>query len=279
MMFTSTPESTQAVCVIVGASHSGVNCAFEFASNLLIDEFSQETKYYADGYLKPITANQPINFAINNVTKSEFGEAFLRLSMGRTHGLSLQPIVTVNGTAVTVPENLSGDNQLRRNQFFGAVDIPIPYNVLAENNNVSITFEDGGGHVSTATLSVFNFSHELRKTDTTIQVPQIAVQKNNLEVTEFAKGSGEQKVMMFTLNADEDGAQLYSLTIQASGEVDVATDVTNVRLYRINDENTDSPVLIESAQFSQQNSSLLLSFDSPLVLPKGENQFHVTYEF
>lgn len=51
----------------------------------------EEVKYYATDYLKEIAAGKELVFNINNVKKTEYGEAVIRLGLGRNHGLSLLP--------------------------------------------------------------------------------------------------------------------------------------------------------------------------------------------
>ncbi|MFY0598838.1 MAG: T9SS type A sorting domain-containing protein [Cyclobacteriaceae bacterium] len=124
-------------------------------------ETSSESKYFADGYLKSISANGLIRLDIDGVQKSNFGEAVLRIGMGRDHGKSLKPSVMFNGTSIAVPENWKGDDQSNRDKFFGVLEIPVPYSLIDIDNEISITFSDDGGHVSSVTMQVFNFSKEI----------------------------------------------------------------------------------------------------------------------
>ena len=135
---------------------------YTFANPVVINESKTENKYYATSYLKPIAANQVETFQIDGITKNTFGEAVVRIGVGRPHGLSLQPIVKVNGTTLTVPNNWRGDNQIQRERFFGVLEIPVPFNLLQTNNTIAVEFPDAGGHISTATVQVYNFSSDLR---------------------------------------------------------------------------------------------------------------------
>ena len=102
------------------------------------------------------------SFNVNGVVSGTNGEVVLRLGVGREHGLSLQPTVTVNGTAVTVPADYRGYDQYHngagREAFFGVLEIPLPWSVISANNQVDVTFGDSGGHVSSVALQVFNQS-------------------------------------------------------------------------------------------------------------------------
>jgi hypothetical protein len=60
----------------------------------------------------------------------------------------------MNGINIPVPFNWKGYDQANRKKFFGAIDIPIPIELIQENNNVDISFPDSGGHLSTLILDV-----------------------------------------------------------------------------------------------------------------------------
>lgn len=136
-----------------------------FNSDIAITESSEETKYYATTYKQAISANSDIDFTINDVVIGTQGEAVLRLGVGRDHGLSLLPQVTVNGVQVEVPEDYRGYDQyhngIGRDNFFGVLEIPVPYTAIQGDNTVTINFNDEGGFVTTAALQVFNTSTEL----------------------------------------------------------------------------------------------------------------------
>ncbi|GEA11224.1 beta-agarase [Alteromonas sp. KUL49] len=261
------------------ASEASAIITFDFDSNLTINEQSNETKYYADSYLKEIQANQALTFNINEVQKSEFGEAYLRLSMGREHGLSLTPTVSINGTPVTIATDFSGDDQNKRDQFFGSLDIPVPYALLQQNNQISVTFADNGGHVSSATLAVFSFSSDLRASEDTLAPPVVSASNQSLSSSTFSSGDGEQIVMKFSIQADTNGAELHSLNVVSSGEIDETSDLSFVRLYQ--DVNGDESLVtfVQSAYYSQDNGEIQFMLNQPITLNAGENIFHITYDF
>ncbi|WP_026970827.1 hypothetical protein [Aliagarivorans marinus] len=150
------PES-----ITIGAEGTVV-IEYSYKQPLETNERAIERKYYADSYLHEIKKNAPINFQISDVKTNEFGEAVLRLSFGRKHRRSKQPVVTVNGTEIAVPENFAGDMQKKRPQFFSMLEIPVPNALLKEDNQISVTFPDKGGFVTTATLQTFEFSADIR---------------------------------------------------------------------------------------------------------------------
>lgn len=139
---------------------------YTFATPIEINQESLETKYYTDAYLQPILTNTTNTFYINNVQISEHGEAILRLGLGRNHEQSLQPTILFNGTEIIVPVDYRGYNQLPRPRFFGVLEIPVPFDLLQENNTISVQFGDSGGHISSLALQTFLFSDEIVRTDT-----------------------------------------------------------------------------------------------------------------
>ena len=141
---------------------------YTFASPITIDQTSAETKYFATTYLQPIVANQPLTFNVNGIQKNATGEAVLRIGLGRDQGQSLKPIVKINNTLLTVPDNYRGYNQAQRERFFGVIEIPVPYSLLATDNQISIQLPDTGGHVSSVVIQGFNFSNSNLSVDENI---------------------------------------------------------------------------------------------------------------
>ncbi|EWH10720.1 agarase [Catenovulum agarivorans DS-2] len=135
---------------------------YTFDSALAINQTAEENKYYAQSYNQQIIANQSIQFNINDVVTSQYGDATLRLGIGRDLDKSRQPIVKVNGVQIDVPTNFSGDDQQNRPAFFSLLEIPVPYNLLTEENTLEVKFNDDGGRVSSAVLQVMNFSADIR---------------------------------------------------------------------------------------------------------------------
>jgi hypothetical protein len=136
---------------------------YTFENAITIDETSDEVKYFADDYLKPIVASQAVAFDIKGVVKSAtYGEATLRVGIGRDHGKILKPIVKVNNVDITVPDDWRGYDQADKGRFFGVLEIPVPYDVLDTDNIISVQFPDSGGHISSIALQVYHFSDNIR---------------------------------------------------------------------------------------------------------------------
>ncbi len=130
---------------------------YNYAKDVEINKLIEEKKYYATDYLKEIFGKKkPLTFEINDVKRSAQGSAVLRLGVGRDHGKSLKPVLKINGTVVSIPDNIRGDDQKARETFFGVLEIPVDYALLKADNEIVVTFPDAGGHVSTVTMQVFN---------------------------------------------------------------------------------------------------------------------------
>ncbi|WP_245573477.1 agarase [Marinimicrobium agarilyticum] len=116
----------------------------------------QETNYYANTYKQPIESARPITFEVDDINTSAEGFAILRVGLGREHGLSLQPEITVNGEPVTVPTDWRGGDQYLdgkgRESFFGVIEVPLPVELIDVNNTVRIKFPDSGGYVSSLAI-------------------------------------------------------------------------------------------------------------------------------
>ena len=85
----------------------------------------------------------------------------LRIGLGRDHGKSLQPKVTINGTEITVPTDFRGYDQKTRDSFFGVIEIPFDYSLLQANNQVVVQFADAGGYVTSTSMQVFAQSTQI----------------------------------------------------------------------------------------------------------------------
>jgi len=134
----------------------------EFEEEIQIDNQSIEKRYYADKYFHEITANQPIEFNINDVEIAAYREAVLRLGIGRPYSKSRQPIIEVNGMSIEVGGKLfKGYDQKDHYYFFGVLEIPIPYEILQSNNVIKVSFGDDGGFVTSCILQTFSFSREV----------------------------------------------------------------------------------------------------------------------
>ncbi|MEM9419374.1 MAG: hypothetical protein AAGA25_10045 [Planctomycetota bacterium] len=111
--------------------------------------------FYSHDFLQPILAEQPVAVRFPGVDHNGITAATLRLGLARDHGLSKSPTLVVNGHEVPFPNDWIGGDQAHRKQgFFGAISIPLPLDAIAQDNEITLTFPDSGGRVSTAILEV-----------------------------------------------------------------------------------------------------------------------------
>ncbi|WP_020530282.1 T9SS type A sorting domain-containing protein [Flexithrix dorotheae] len=144
-------------------SEGTIILAYTLAGEITIPHLSTEEKLYAEEYLKPIEGGKTESFNIKGVPESEFGEAVLRLGIGRNHGKSLKPVISFNGTALEVPENFRGDLQNDRPNFYGVLEIPVPLEIIKKENTITVTFSDNGGHISSVALQHYTFTREITR--------------------------------------------------------------------------------------------------------------------
>ncbi|WP_017446675.1 hypothetical protein [Gayadomonas joobiniege] len=141
-----------------------------YSSDINQKESASTIKYYASEYLQAIQAYSPMSFNIDDVNVGSQGYAVLRMGLGRDHGKSLTPKVTINGVTLTVPSDFRGYDQKQgksktgRENFFGVIEIPVPYSALQSDNNVQIEFADNGGYVSSMALQVVTSSKKIQYT-------------------------------------------------------------------------------------------------------------------
>lgn len=140
-----------------------------FKDNVNVDQTSSETKYYATTYKQPIETRVENEFTFENVEKGSNGEAVLRIGLCREIGSTHFPrTIEVNGNTVDVPSNYRGDIQLDRDNFFGMIEVQVPFEYIQSgSNSVALSFSGTDGFVSSCALQVFNFSREIKRSGTT----------------------------------------------------------------------------------------------------------------
>ncbi|MEZ9138789.1 MULTISPECIES: hypothetical protein [unclassified Shewanella] len=138
-----------------------------FEDKIEIKHNQTEVKYYADSYKQNINANQNIEFNINDVQVNEYGEAVIRLGLGREHGKTLIPEISINGQPMTVSEDYRGYDQYfdgaGRLQFFGVIEIPVANEFIKSNNHVVVSFTDDGGFVTSLAMQYFAHTKQLAR--------------------------------------------------------------------------------------------------------------------
>ncbi|MBU2912642.1 carbohydrate-binding domain-containing protein [Reichenbachiella agariperforans] len=161
MSITTQSTAPSSITLIAGET---VVLEYSYASNISFDNTIRSKKYYTSKHLQSILANTAISFTFNNVTTGT-GTAVLHMGIGRKHNKSKAPEVKVNGTTVSVPSNWKGYDQANRDDFFGTIDIPVPMNLLQNNNTITVEFPDSDGHVSSMILEVSKYDQAVSVTD------------------------------------------------------------------------------------------------------------------
>ncbi|MFY0598194.1 MAG: carbohydrate binding domain-containing protein [Cyclobacteriaceae bacterium] len=126
---------------------------YTFENPISFDNSVASTNYYSSQHLYPIVADEILSYSFDNVAIG-FGDAILRMSIGRKHDKSKSPEIHVNGNLIPVPENWKGYDQSNRDDFFGMLEIPVSMDYLQSTNNVTVKFPDSDGHVSSLILTV-----------------------------------------------------------------------------------------------------------------------------
>ncbi|WP_024481451.1 hypothetical protein [Cellulophaga baltica] len=153
--FTDIKEKTD-IMLKVGET---VIIAYDLKENTFLNSIT-ERNYYSKTCLEKIEANKTLTFKIDDVVSGEKGIATLKMGLGRTHELSKKPILKINGTIVTIPENWAGYDQAGREQFFGVIPVPTPLkNIKTGENIIELTFPDSGGYVSSIIVNTEVYSN------------------------------------------------------------------------------------------------------------------------
>ncbi|MER2494363.1 carbohydrate binding domain-containing protein [Catenovulum sediminis] len=116
---------------------------------------SKESQKLMSQLLHQPHMNNALKYQVANTGFSQPGyEAVLRMSISRKHDKNKQPYVSINGFALSVPNNWAGHDQANRDDFFGAIEIPVPSEYLTTDNQVDIRFDDDQGFISSVILEV-----------------------------------------------------------------------------------------------------------------------------
>ncbi|MFY0607704.1 MAG: T9SS type A sorting domain-containing protein [Cyclobacteriaceae bacterium] len=216
---------------------------YTLSGSIEVSRTSEEVKYYATDYYKPISSNSPLVFEIKDVVTTMHGEAVLRLGMGRPHNKSLMPSVKVNGTEVPVPADYRGDPQRDRDTFFGVIEIDVPYELLQINNEIEVTFPDQGGHISSVAMQVFGFSDELIRSEAPVIDPLLGI--DNSQVLIYPNPADD--FLIVRLESSEDfaiklynaaGQEVLSQQINSHDRVDVSGLRSGLYFYTLSSDGS-----------------------------------------
>jgi hypothetical protein len=152
--------------------NQAIKLVFNFEQDIANTETMERKAYYSLNNIVSISASQANSFPINQVDltslNADASRATLRMSIARAHSLSKAPVVTVNGTELTVPDDWAGYDQANRDRFFGALEMDVPFDILQNNNDIQVTFSDAGGHISSMILEVFTEIDEIEASSVSI---------------------------------------------------------------------------------------------------------------
>ncbi len=161
--------TNKATTLSVG-SEGTVVLRYHFKNNINVNQTSNETKHYANrnasSYLEYIEAGQNQAFNINIGNKPSFGEATLRIGVGRPNARVKLPRVWVNGTEINSAKQWrgSGVGQTHRGYFHSIIEVDVPLNVLKANaNNVVVRYPDEGGFISSMAMQVFRMTAQISR--------------------------------------------------------------------------------------------------------------------
>lgn len=127
--------------------------SIELSKSPQIDGKISENFHYGDRTVVPITASTE-KFTVR-APKGEIEYARLRIGISRRNHLSVVPAVTLNGQKVDVLLEPSYDKQIsnaQKESAWGIRDISVPVELLKEENQVEVTFDDAGGVISSVII-------------------------------------------------------------------------------------------------------------------------------
>jgi len=110
-----------------------VTLASEFAPVLKASDNTEHQFNFAAIDLGPLNSGKAIlRLGVGVPLVEEFGG-----NQGNSQNLNVLPTeVKINGTAITIPTNWRGYDQNGRIEFFGVIEIDVPYNLLQASSNV-----------------------------------------------------------------------------------------------------------------------------------------------
>ncbi len=171
---------------------------YKYANAVTINETSIEKKYYGnsvgggDLHRIDVVGGDKV-FHIDGVNVPEKGEAMLKItgaffdSDQTPDGFLSLLKFEVNGNSIEVPYDWRGEKQ-NRSRYFGTFEIPVPIDLLEENNTFTIDFKHNG-QATVANLLVWEFSQEPGRTEDINEPEDIAVTGIDLpESEEVEKG-------------------------------------------------------------------------------------------
>ncbi|GAB1855311.1 hypothetical protein MHTCC0001_01440 [Flavobacteriaceae bacterium MHTCC 0001] len=230
---------TEAPSSILLAADATMVLKYKYTNPVTIDETSDEKKYYGqsvgggDLHRIDISGGDQI-FQVNGVSVPDKGEAMLKITgaffdsdQTPTGFLSI-PKFQVNGTTVEAPYDWRGENQLR-SRYFGTFEIPVPIDLLQENNTFTVDFKHAG-QVTVVNLVVWDFSVDPGRTTDVVNPSDVAV--TGISVLPATATVEKDALLLLSTNLTPTNATNKLVTWSSSNEsiatVDSSGSVTGI---------------------------------------------------
>ncbi|WP_367317502.1 choice-of-anchor U domain-containing protein [Vibrio coralliilyticus] len=142
---------------------------------------------------------------------------------------------------------------------------------------IQLTIEDGGPNDADGKVNgIVSDPGGIAVASTT---PDVSIEVVSNNANTFSRNDQEQVVLRLKVTASLAGAQLDSLQISSSGDLNEQTDLSLVALYQDTDANGEGDTLLASGIYLQDDGQLEFTLSTPLQLSSGDTHLVITYQF
>ncbi|WP_253819309.1 beta strand repeat-containing protein [Vibrio coralliilyticus] len=142
---------------------------------------------------------------------------------------------------------------------------------------IQLTIEDGGPNDADGKVNgIVSDPGGIAVASTT---PEVSIEVVSNNANTFSRNDQEQVVLRLKLTASLAGAQLDSLQLSSSGDLNEQTDLSLVALYHDTDVNGEGDTLLASSNYLQDDGQLEFTLSTPLQLSAGDTHLVITYQF
>ncbi|KPH24746.1 choice-of-anchor U domain-containing protein [Vibrio coralliilyticus] len=142
---------------------------------------------------------------------------------------------------------------------------------------IQLTIEDGGPNDADGKVNgIVSDPGGIAVASTT---PEVSIEVVSNNANAFSRNDQEQVVLRLKLTASLAGAQLDSLQLSSSGDLNEQTDLSLVALYHDSDANGEGDTLLASGIYLQDDGQLEFTLSTPLQLSAGDTHLVITYQF
>ncbi len=248
---------------------------YTYPDAIAINETSVENKFYGE----PVSNNQRVDikdgdntFFVNNVdvpSNPSQTEAIIKMTVTlfdapQTENgfLSLKKF-TFNGVEIDVPFDWRGEQQYR-SKWFGALEIPVPANLIQTNNTIVVDFQHVG-EVNIVNLITWDFSKVPGRTNP-MDMEIVDVTGITVAPTTLALDISETKNLIPTIepvNATNKTVTWSSndnaiATVNDAGEVTGITEGTTTITVTSNDGNFTATSTITVSEINMEENSIVI---------------------